>query len=190
MSNWIKKDIEFETKYSLVECKRLTMEFFQNLGFKNPMEELNSIHYKRGSEFQNGFVTNPLKWMSKIKLRFNESIDSVIVNGGFDINTKNQLATQKELELWNLLIENFKNSLLEGKVELTKISERNKKVSRGTLGIVIWAIFGAILGCGLGMFLTFVTELTFFLPLFTIAFSLIFLINAMKKSNNGLQQRL
>ena len=67
MTNWIKKETEFESNASISECKRLTLDFFNGLGFKNQSEHTSSIYFERGSEFQNGFTTNPLKWMSKVK---------------------------------------------------------------------------------------------------------------------------
>jgi len=188
MSNWIEENIEFQTYLSVEDCKILALNYFDSLGFKKSHTLINSIDFKRGSEIQNGLTTNPLKWMSLINVNFEKNAESVKIVSNFKINTKNQIVTQNELEIWNLVIKHFKNSLQAGTVDSSELLGRNKKVKRGSLIVVAWSIFGIIIGGGLGLYLSIITQFTLLIPVLTILFALVFLIIGMKRMNNGLQQ--
>ena len=182
MSNRIIKDIVFESDNSLSECKKLTIDFFKSLGFKNPRKESNSIQYKRGSELQNGFTTNPLKWMSLITLEFKEGTESIQVNGNLNINTKNQLVTEKELDIWNSVCELFEYSLKSGKVKSQPLLLKNRQVKKRGRKAILWAVTGMIIGGGLGTFLGAKTGFTLLIPILTILGAIIFLILGLQKN--------
>jgi hypothetical protein len=188
MSNWIEENIEFQTYLSIADCKILVFDYFNSLGFKKSHSLINSIDFKRGSEIQNGFTTNPLKWMSLINVNFEKKSESVKIVANFKINTKNQIVTQNELEIWNLVIKQFVNSLQAGTIDSSELHGRNKKVKRGSLILIAWSILGIIIGGGLGIYLAIITKVRFLIPILIILFALVFIIFGFKRMNRSLKQ--
>lgn len=88
--------------------KRIKNYFISN-GFRINKYDDNYIEFVRGSLIFNKVTFNPLKWKSKIKVNLSKQN---VVTTIFNINTSNQLVTNKELQLWESFIENYKKSIV------------------------------------------------------------------------------
>lgn len=142
MTSIIKK-IEFTVSDSSDLVKN-TIEYFKQSGFK-PVDTTSDrkLKFKRGSLTSNMWTFNPLNWKSDIQIE----ISGEIVIANFNINTKGQTLTSKEVNLWEIFINNYQNYLTENtfdfKTENEKALNSTKKNSVKLFG---WALLGGLIG--------------------------------------------
>lgn len=127
--------------------KRIKNYFLFN-GFKVNKSDDTSIEFKRGSLMLNKITFNPLKWKSQIKIILSKEN---IVTSIFEIDTKDQLVTNKEIALWESFIENYKKSIVFEDTFL----ERNQNELYKTMANSWLIIFKVILFTIVSLFLLF-----------------------------------
>lgn len=108
--------------------KRITNYFVLN-GFRINQFDDNCIEFGRGSLMLNKVTFNPLKWKSKIKVNLSKEN---ILTSVFDINTSNQLVTNKEIELWENFIENYKRSIISNNVFINEIQLKTSETIKNS----------------------------------------------------------
>lgn len=127
--------------------KRIKNYFLFN-GFKVNKSDDTSIEFKRGSLMLNKITFNPLKWKSQIKIILSKEN---IVTSIFEIDTTDQLVTNKEIALWESFIENYKKSIVFEDTFL----ERNQNELYKTMANSWLIIFKVILFTIVSLFLLF-----------------------------------
>ncbi|WP_282076255.1 hypothetical protein [Maribacter aquivivus] len=185
----IEYEFDYKSSISLFDLKLLVISFLKDLGYSKIVENDFNIKSKRGSVFQNGFTFNPLKWKNDVELYFESVDNSARVHGKFKINIKKQIVTQKEISIWNQVLNDLENLVINGNSNSTNIINQSLDVKKRNIKLVLWSVFGAILGGAISTYLAVSFDLLILIPVITIACSLTFLMIGMRR-NNVLQQNL
>ncbi len=139
----MKKEIIFNLQ-DIGSFSNLTKDYFFGSDFRMLSESKDQICFTKGSLLNNMVTSNPLNWKSEVKITVRN--DMVLAN--FEINTYGQLVTPKEENLWNLFIENYKESITN-KLNLVLANEKYlKEIKRDNLRYLKSALLGAVIFWG------------------------------------------
>jgi hypothetical protein len=119
----VKINIEFNTKNTLTDNIDKTKKYFINNKFELVKNTTDTLTFKRGNILLNMVAFNPLKWKSNITINFG-GISNNSIKLEADITTTGQLVTDKENELWNKFINNYKESIINC-IDLTQNNKIN-----------------------------------------------------------------
>ena len=138
----INKKIKFTVSYNYDLTDR-TIEYYKESGFKHYDTEDKNLKFGRGSVASNMWTFNPLKWKSEIEIK----IAGQKISADFNINATGQIPTQKEEELWDSFIDNYKNYLTDNKFDFKTENDRNlSSTKKNSLKYVGWALLGGLIG--------------------------------------------
>ncbi len=176
----MRKQIEFRLNKDAGSMSELVKKYFLKFGFKILTESSDEIVFEQGNAFQNMVTFNPLKWRSKIKVKF--SIQDVLAD--FDINTSGQMASPREEQLWDSFINNFKRSISEN-IDLTNENMNLiSSVKRDSWNKIGWFVIGAVIfGVPAGL-LGYFTGVDMLAPLGGVGGGLFFMMYKMSKDIN------
>lgn len=142
-----------ETSLEKEELKIVSKKYFEHFGFKNIKTDNDSIKIQRGSELRNAFTFHPLHWKSEIQIAIIQENDTHFVSCHFSINTKHQLVTDHEINLWNELINGYEKLITKNNYNLDDIVAEAKRTKRNNIKIVFVVVASGLISLSLSTLL-------------------------------------
>tara|TARA_Y100001972_G_scaffold129251_1_gene195718 strand:- start:2882 stop:3424 length:543 start_codon:yes stop_codon:yes gene_type:complete len=137
----MERKVEFEINKTANTAKYNIQRYFEQFGFKTQQTEPNKLIFHQGSTFRNMITFNPLKWKSRIEITINEKL----VSASFKINTIGQMVTTKEENLWDVFINNFQDSIVNGNDTKDTVKSELKNTYKSSLDYVLQVFLGALI---------------------------------------------
>lgn len=143
-------------KINLIDTNQLekkVIDFFNSYDFQLIDTKEGFLRFRKNSSILDAWKTNPLQWGSEISVLISDgSIEAVFI-----VDTDAQMNTKEEKIVWQAFIERFKNFLVKGETDNSKLNliiSESKKSRLNYFGL-------ATLGALTGVLLTFIyTRLT------------------------------
>jgi hypothetical protein len=176
------KELHIQSRLTIEELKNVISRFFSELGFEKIKCNAESIVITRGSDFKNGLTNNPIKWKSRIIINFKLNSDVIEVSSCFNISTKHQIVTEKELNVWIAILSVFENMIETGTYDLGCFFDQLKRTRKASRNIILWTIAGTLLSAPLGLYLALTFELRILIPVIVILGALTFLKIGIKRN--------
>jgi len=133
--------------------ERIT-DYFTKTGFKLIHRSHDKFKFIHNSSFFDTWTINPLHWGSEIIV----SVKDNEIMAAFNIDTKSQMNSAEEINVWCRFITNFQSFITNSQniTTVTKISLKEVKNSR--IMYIGWTIVGCVFGGVIGMYISKLTE--------------------------------
>jgi len=135
--------LNIASDYSIQRRTVIATSYFEIHGFNLRSTSKSNLSFSKGSKLGNLIAFNPLNWISKAEINFNE--ESTDLN--MEIKTTFQLVTPSEKHTWDIFIENLVKSIEQEKL-LVEENQKNQKTSRSQnlKAVLVAFISGAVIG--------------------------------------------
>lgn len=130
------------------------INFFESHDFELVESKDDILKFRQTSSLLDAWKTNPLKWGSQISI----FISDKTIEADFIVDTDAQMNTKEEKQVWQTFVENFKNFLVSGETENSKLTSVISKSRNSRLNYFGWAILGALTGGILSFIFAKVTD--------------------------------
>lgn len=142
------------------------IDFFKSYGFELIATKNNILKFQQFSSLLDAWKTNPLKWGSEISILVSDKT----IEANFIVDTDAQMNTKEENKVWQTFIENFRNFLVSGETENSKMTSAIFESKKSRLNYFGWVILGALTGGLLSFLYTKLTNNNSLLNLLVIPF--------------------